>query len=601
MAEKHGFRVERIGSSRPFFMGLNIHKTKLISPDNSKTLIVEDIALTISLKSFFDRTVQFIDLRGLQFSGKLDEIKAFIRDSARNNHDDYSFFDVCHFSGMLNLENEDQTYFIPLEISLYSVPGQIGIDGTLRFVSKDLSTDARIHLDKRGQDLTTNVCLENFKLKIAGFDFLAKRLLFSTLPTPNLTKFSGGQNIDIITKGEDISFDLLNLDKTKNSAVHFDSKTHVYTDGTDLKINGEGYLQLDNQKAKMNLVTGSEELIFDIKAPELQASSFLKLLNHFSGQQFEEIQGEASMQALARFPLNILLNRSTEHNKYSNGKHSAESFFVRFMEILQQETNKGFVKVSLKDVCVSHPLYSIQKLNTNLNFTLFPFQTQGKQFLDAESMRLLKVNFITPKLSFTVNDMLKMQEFTTKTLGGSFRLHSFDMKDLTNVMFLFDVDTIDFLDALTFLEIKGLTGSGQLGGHGQLKFSKEKGLEVINAKFFSTSRTGKISYIKPKQDNLIIDAEEQDNQSHQLMDILKNLTFTTLAVEILPSEGRLQAVVEIMGYNPSVTSGYPYRFKIKTSGDLQETIQSSLNYFIINENWNNLKKDLNVNRTKNDE
>ncbi|MBX9977862.1 MAG: YdbH domain-containing protein [Alphaproteobacteria bacterium] len=583
-AIRNGLQIASIQSIRPLFFGVSLHKIKLMSENHQKNILIDTVNVHFTLKSILQRIAQHITIKGLQFRGNLDDVKNFLYTTS--HYGNTSFFDTCHLSGFLNLHDAyDQGYFIPLDVTLSHHFDRMGIGAELRLLTQGFSTDMTIHLDKDNKDLKTDISCHNMMVKRAGFDFSADTLSLST--TPMASSLHNARAMMVKLKGQNIAFDLLHLSKKEKSTVHFDLKSTIDASESLLKIQGDGQINLDEESAQIILETVDDGVSLDIQAKKLKAASFLKLLNHFSGHGFEAIKGEAQIQASAHFPL-----RLTEEKR----KDFLPSFFSIFLELMDQKENKGFVNIALKDISVHHPLYAVDSLNTSLEFKLFPLQTQGKQTIQATSARFSKLHLDKPHLDFTLKDTFKIQEFVTHMLGGSMRLHSFDMKDISDMLFLFDSDGIDLLDTLTLLEIKGLSGGGKMGGHGQIHFKQDRGLKIKNAKFFSTSRTGKIHYTPEstkdlEEDQVEVDAKTMDAKSTQVMEILKNITFSSLTAEFLPVDGRLQGLVEIYGYTDFM-NGYPCHLKIKTSGDLEETIQSSLDFFKLNENWDKVKSDL---------
>ena len=67
--------------------------------------------------------------------------------------------------------------------------------------------------------------------------------------------------------------------------------------------------------------------------------------------------------------------------------------------------------------------------------------------------------------------------------------------------------------------------------------------------------------------------------------MLQDLHYAHLVMEIVPENDLTQVTLDIMGFNPAVFSGHPFRFKIKTTGDVKEVLSTSLRHFRLPKSW----------------
>ncbi len=548
--------LDKIRLSAPD-LSINLYNIRLASKDTQKKVAADLIKLNVSWHSLFTQSFDAIDIKGFQYIGKAEDIEKSFLNLSHNKEslDEPKIpFHVLKIKGFINLDDHQKDYFIPLEMKFTHSPLCFGAHGSLRFISKNLTTDVKIHRGFDKENAPFHIHLKNFSANLDSAHVLAKELSLSLDEKDN-------NDIDITFNGDDISFALEKNNAPYHSLVKFETHTEVKKANASFDISGFGAIYFNHEKATLSLQTVknvdlSSSLDLSIDSPKIPVYSLLKLFNDQKIQSIKNMSGEGSFSIFARFPFHFSLLSEKE-------KPWALDFLSYLKTLLTQKEKEGFAKINIYDTSFTDPLYSVEKLNTILNLKLFPLRAEVPQVIHAKSIHFSDLHLDQPQLTFKWEENLHAKQCIAKALGGDLTLHTFQNTQAPS--FIFDIKSFELSNALTFIGIRDLSGSGKMDGFGQIEFSKEHGLSFKNAKFLSTSPFGKISY--KGSEMLESDKNLDAMQKNYIAKMLENLTFKTLSFELSPSKNISKGILTLTGYNPEVMNGQPYTFKIETVTD----------------------------------
>jgi hypothetical protein len=269
------------------------------------------------------------------------------------------------------------------------------------------------------------------------------------------------------------------------------------------------------------------------------------------------------------------------------------SLFTKITDLFISEKKQGTLNIHFDKFSMETNSYSIKNLQGSIQSLLFPYQIRGTQKISCETFVLpSSIPISNVEVIFSPRTFPMVDEVKAKAFDGNIHVHSVQRKNPTSYTFLFDLKGMEMHQALLLLDIPNLQGQGRVQGTGQMEYNEISGLKVMNIRMSDQNNSGNIQYkIASKEQEE--SKESEDAASENLaFKILEDLHYTHFVLEIAPQDGKIQAFLEIMGYNPKILSAHPFHFKIKTSGDLEETLHSSFRNFRLPKAWKDFKSEL---------
>lgn len=558
-----GFQVRQLGDISFTKAGLQIEKLGLTMED--RRILIDTVTVEFDFLDLIHRRARAILLEGLQYSGAFDDFKNLALQTSVSGPTK-QFFERLTISGFCRLTRTNaDPLLIPFSLKLRQAEKYFCFHTTLRVISSTLTGDIDFHFDKENQKFSSKLNCSNLRIQEKGVKLKAKEI-HASAGTAN-DEGSSFQKMDISFKGRELFFESVNT----KEPLDLEFKSTIDIGKAFPKIKGEGRINVGGvqENVDIHISTEGSSYFLNLDAPRLHPKNCLGIINYFSPQKVDRIDGEIAFDLHAVLP-------------YPFEKKQGWRVFLNPEE---WKNKSGHAKIKLTNLSLKSQNVVLEGINDGLSIQLFPFRILGLQTLSAKAAHAFKIDLENLKVSFLFDNKVKFENFTAGMLKGTISLHSFDMQNMDDIKFMFDAKDVELSDAVTFLEIDGLSGEGRMNGSGQAHYTKENGFVLKNARFFSSSPTGHIQYTHGTE--LELGAE-----GAMLSSLLENLTFSSLSVEVSPMDNKLQAFIDIMGYNKAVLNGHPFHFKIKTSGDFQDTIESALSYFKADESFSNVGKDL---------
>ncbi|NWG47324.1 MAG: YdbH domain-containing protein [Alphaproteobacteria bacterium] len=135
---------------------------------------------------------------------------------------------------------------------------------------------------------------------------------------------------------------------------------------------------------------------------------------------------------------------------------------------------------------------------------------------------------------------------------------------------VFRADGLDLAEVLPLLRLPGLSGSGRLDGRVPVVVRPD-GARIVDGRLTGRSPPGGILSYRGEG---AAAAEAGNEQTSLLFRALDNFEWEELALTLDGAvDGRLDVGVELLGANPSVYDGYPFKIRIRTSGAFAELLR----------------------------
>lgn len=234
----------------------------------------------------------------------------------------------------------------------------------------------------------------------------------------------------------------------------------------------------------------------------------------------------------------------------------------------------GKASVAFRDLTVATAEGVIEKLNGAIRLEgLFPLRTAGKQRLSARRA-VAGVPLEAPSLRFhleptAAGTILLVEHAEGKIAEGTVHIDGarFDPSAARNAITI-GIDGLSLDRLLRDYAMEGLSGTGTLSGVVPMTFSPAGVAIESGAIKAEGSGVLKVAWGSAR-DTLM----RQGEQVALMVRALEDFRYSTLRITInRPVDGSLSFMVAMEGHNPAVKDGYPFRFNIALSGELEKIL-----------------------------
>lgn len=580
-AKFYGFENVSYEKIIPLKYGFSVKNVVLKGQE--RFITVDTVDVRFSWNSLFYQTFDHVSFQGVRFDDSLERLQSLIK---------ICFFRMNErtFSSNLNVEgvglvrHGHKAYLLPLSLIYDGEEYKKLATVEIHPVSDQLSGHVRVYLERNGQDLKVEAHVYNLLSKDLGISIRDCELIFQSDPYQS----NSLQKYNLSTMISEGGIDIFNAENV--NSLPFDLNVNlqfVVGDQDGLKIQGNGIGSFLGHDMKVSAVTRDQKLNLLLQTNEDESDSLRSALSSLTQERIKEISGDVTLKGNVNIPL-----------KYKNPKNRdpLTFLFVGLSDLLAADDKSGDIDIRFDKFTVKSENYGARSVSGSVLGELFPFKTRGNQRISCEELTLpSQSSFKNVEVLFSYHKGAQLRELKTSAFGGDFHLHSFQTKPNGAYRLLFDLKNMDMSQALQLLEMPNLSGSGLVQGKGQIEYSEGSGLNIVNARFMSQDKSGNLSYKSAEHDVPTTDLKEVssngDHESEALaFQILKDLHYTHFLLDIVPEQGKSQAFLEIMGYNPEVLSGHPFHFKIKLGGNLDEIVKKSVRHLKVPIPWKDESK-----------
>ena len=229
--------------------------------------------------------------------------------------------------------------------------------------------------------------------------------------------------------------------------------------------------------------------------------------------------------------------------------------------------------VELKDMTLQGEEFEIEKARGDFTFlSLAPLRTDGIQSV-ALDMLGIGVAIERPRMEVSVDglDRVKLHHVSGGFAGGTISASNIDLSMDKPTRTTILVHGVSASDLTGLAKVDGLHAEGTLSGTLPVTWSPGVGLSVTDAKL-TADGPGKVRYLAGGREAALRQSGEQVGL---MLDALSDFRFEVLDLKLNGAPGedyRIALVLE--GANPKLYDGYPVRFNLDLSGQLDDIIKT---------------------------
>lgn len=568
-ARHYGFNhvdYERLTLSKGFICLKNVH-----FKGKEHFIAINHLGFHFSLNSLSHKSIELIDIQGMRFDDSFDRVKSFFYAYIGELHEKIGFFRI-NVDGIGLVRSDFGDFLIPLTISFDKESHKKVLNLKINPLSNLFSGHFTLYGEKNGQDLKFELYTHHLKSRLEGQYFAIKESEIFFQPDPYQADSKQKYTLSTL-----INDGLIGISAENDASIPFDLNisTHFIIGNDIFDIQGDGSASFLGQLLRIHMITEDQKFKFSAMSEANYRNRFDS--DSLSQERVKQLSGALTFKSHIELPI---------HEKGIDKGNLLSSLLSKTFAMIFSHEKNGTVGLSFNKFNIETDYYTVKSLNGDLNATLFPLKSRGIQKLDCEEIVLpSKAILKDVETSFSYDEMLTPKEIKASIFGGKIHLHSLQRRQSLGYRMSFDIRDMDMSHGLALLDIPSLAGKGIVQGRGQIGYDDVSGVNIVNARLSSQDKSGQLTYNNPEKSEKSL--EESEDLAFQ---ILENLNYTHFILDIVPENGKLQAFLEIMGYNPSVLSGHPFHFKIKTSGDLDQTLKNSLRNFRLPKTWKDFKK-----------
>jgi hypothetical protein len=249
---------------------------------------------------------------------------------------------------------------------------------------------------------------------------------------------------------------------------------------------------------------------------------------------------------------------------------SLEGYF-RWPEYQARDAQRFSIEID--DITVDGQEYSVGNARGNIAFSsLWPLRTDGVRSIAMETLGI-GVPIDHPRIEMSVDgiDRVKIHRVSGGFAGGTLSAENIDLSKDKPTQLTMQVNGVSATELSNLVKVEGLEAEGTLSGVLPVTWTPGLGLAVIEAKLTSDG-PGTVRYEAGDREEALRDSGEQVGL---MLDALSDFHFKTLGVNLdgTPGEG-YRIALALEGANPNLYDGYPVRFNLNLSGQLDDIIKT---------------------------
>lgn len=236
--------------------------------------------------------------------------------------------------------------------------------------------------------------------------------------------------------------------------------------------------------------------------------------------------------------------------------------------------------ISPDDLSFGGPDGGIDGVSGDIVFNrVAPLASNGVQSLGADGM-MAGVLITSPWVEFSVDgpDTATLASLSGTVLGGTVTARDVNIRAGEPITVDVLVDGVDAAALARLAKVEGLSVDGTLSGSLPVTWTPESGFSVADARL-SARGPGTVRYRPGEEDAALREAGEQVSL---MLDALSNFNYTDLGMTIKghPETG-YQVGLSLEGANPDLYDGYPLRFNLNLSGQLDDIIKTGYRTYTV--------------------
>ncbi|MDA1308677.1 MAG: YdbH domain-containing protein [Proteobacteria bacterium] len=260
----------------------------------------------------------------------------------------------------------------------------------------------------------------------------------------------------------------------------------------------------------------------------------------------------------------------SEHIESAEGAISIE---VRHSWPDAQTDDAASLVIGIDDLTVHGADFGIEKANGDIAFaTLSPIATDGPRTLTMQAMTL-GVPIENPRISFSLDglDAIVVTDLSGGFAGGTVSARDVRITPDQPTTAAIEVEGVSASALAGLAKVDGLQAEGALSGSLPVTWTPGVGLAVVGG-HLTAQGPGTVRYQAGDRDAVLRQSGEQVGL---MLDALSDFNYTTLGLTLdgRPSSG-YRIALALEGANPNLYDGYPVRFNLDLSGQLDDIIKT---------------------------
>ncbi|MDE0808727.1 MAG: YdbH domain-containing protein [Alphaproteobacteria bacterium] len=233
---------------------------------------------------------------------------------------------------------------------------------------------------------------------------------------------------------------------------------------------------------------------------------------------------------------------------------------------------QGF-SIDVQDLNIRGPEFELENVAGDFVFSsLSPLRTDGVRSVSMDHVGI-GVSIQRPRLEWSMDglDCIKIHHVSALFAGGNVSASDIDLSTDTATHIQIDVSGVSATELSGLAKVKGLHAEGTLSGTLPFTWTPGVGLSVTDATL-TADGPGKVRYLAGPRDKAL---RESGEQVGLMLDALSDFRFKTLGLKFdgRPGDG-YRIALALEGANPDLYDGYPVRFNLDLSGQLDDVIKT---------------------------
>lgn len=540
--------------------GIVLKNIYLKHSKEDRKILADHVCFHINLKSLLRRKVENAEVKGLRIFNHVNDLKnlAFTLQNEHSKED--SIFSSLSLEGIAHLLIEKDDFLTLFNLSFENHSFKKQLTGNFKVVSNHFNSRINVYGEKNGEDLKFDLYVYDLKGKLYNLNYFINQAEISFYPLEYQSTLaqSFGAKVALIEVG-------IGENHQQNNYIPLNmTLSPIFTIGEGIfHIEGSGNLNIADNPLEINLDTRDEILKVEIRSQVMPDNKINSITGKLTDQKLQKFSGTLRSYGSVNVPCKVAgIDKS----------NVLASLGAKLWEIMDSGSKEGSLTTELTDFSFSYENLYYSGLRGKVNFSLFPFESRGVQKISFKEFTISNhLKFEDGECEFLYKDKLRPNLFKAAYNEGFFKLHSFQQNLDGHESFYFELQNVDLSKTISLFDLEKVQALGRVSGRGQILITPKKGYEIINAKFFSEGKSGqiKIENTELKTADKSLDREKPEDN---FLNILGDLNYTNLTMELIPEGSDLIAKFDVMGYNPNIHNGHPFHFKFQTHGDLKEIL-----------------------------
>lgn len=337
---------------------------------------------------------------------------------------------------------------------------------------------------------------------------------------------------------------------------------------------GGGKIMCGEKRAEFFLKQEKMGVAWTMNPLTLMVKSFQPIVSRlFTGDRYS-VDGEVILGAKLFVPFDQsspMLQIQDYHQSYltrslGNVGENEYSHLSWLNQKFLSEKTSGNLFLTFKNIHFSHLkkqpketishgpnfLSFIKNLSGQFSFALPSFKTTKVQECQVDEIGLLLGQECVLKhlnIQWDYDSFFHLKRIQGEGMGGLIHLHSF-LQTESGTVFYADLKDIALQSLFNHLALKDIKGEGVLEGQAKGIFEKYQGVVITDAKLFSSSTNGALTY------NGLLNLEKKPITTPTL--------FTMLTLSLVKKNDQTHVIFDVLGRNQGFQDGTPHRFSIQT-------------------------------------